>query len=107
MYVYNGENRNEAAAIALLHDIAMQNRTRKYRGHGLRSKMILSERLRLGLSDEALMCVQYHRAHKVPRSQAEVDIRRTLLWRCLSESDHFDADHDITDVYKHYVDESF
>ena len=107
MQVYDGDNRNEAAAIALLHDIAMQNRTRKYGGHGWRSKEILKSRLHLGLSDEALRCVEYHKKHHIPRCQEEIDIRESLLWKKLYESDHFDADHDITDVYKHFMDERF
>lgn len=97
---------NEAAAVALLHDIAMQNRSRKYTRHGSRSANILDERLNFGLSIEALNAIRFHKKHYNPGA-FEQKVHKTEIWKKLYESDHFDADHDITDVYKHYVDEIF
>ncbi len=106
MQIYTGPDKNEAAAIALLHDIADQNRTTKYDGHGHRSYKILKYRLDFGLSAEALKCILYHKEHRNP-SPEEQAVMQTLLWKCLNISDHFDAGHDITDVYRHFKDEIF
>lgn len=106
MQIYTGPDTNEAAAIALLHDIADQNRSPKYAGHGYRSRGILKHRLKFGLSETALDCIRYHKDHKHPSPEQQA-VMQTQLWQCLNASDHFDADHDITDVYKHYQDEIF
>lgn len=106
MKICDGLDRNEAAAVALLHDIAMQNQSDTYGGHGRRSRDILEKRLVFGLSDEALQVILYHKMHKNPSTE-ELKVRNILLWKKLHECDTFDADHDITDLLKHYRDEVF
>lgn len=106
MKIYDGPDKNEAAAVALLHDIAMMDRSKYYKGHGNRSMHILRDRLKFGLSDEALEVVLYHKGHMHP-GHDEQETRKQPLWQNLYDSDHFDADHDITDVHKHFMDEKF
>ena len=111
MEIAGNLNSRDAATASLFHDIAMQNRSRRYRGHGYRSWMILKERLGVNISEEALAAVRFHKGSKKDKSAEEIalleEAKQTEIWQKLYESDRFDADHDITDVYKHYCDEIF
>ena len=99
--------RHDAAVVALLHDIADQNRTPGYHGHGWRSMMILKERLQMDLPGEVFNMIRFHKNSDRSRSANEQalldDTRKIPLFHKLTASDHFDAGHDITDVYKHYI----
>ena len=106
MEICSPDEKHEAAIVALLHDIAMQNRSKYYVGHGYRSMIILKKRLEMDLPDSVLNMIWFHKNSHRPRPQEEMRIlnetRKNPIHRKLVESDHFDADHDLTDVLLHY-----
>lgn len=106
MEICTPAEQHDAAIIALLHDIAMQDRSHYYSGHGMRSKMILERRLQMNLSDDVLNMIRFHKNSKRLRPYQEqlllTQTRQIPLHAKLVESDHFDAYHDLTDVLKHY-----
>lgn len=103
--------RQDAMQCALLHDLADQNRSKQYGGHGYRSMMIAKERINIGASEEVYNMIRFHKNSSRKRSDSEQALldrtRQIPLFQKLCSSDHFDADHDITDVLKHFRDEVF
>ena len=107
MEICSPTEKKDAAVVSLLHDISMQNRSRsRYGGHGYRSMMILKERLGMNLSDNVLNIIRFHKnshRHRRADEQRQLDeTRKLVLFDELVKSDHYDADHDLTDLLKHY-----